>query len=511
LPSLHDIYCGRLLVKRNIVELQTIWESFQRLHKSFEQGRVIGLIEDLKNAGVINEGHVQKLKKASARHQLLVQEKLFAKIVLKHNHLTQDALRALVAEQKRNRFDKGLGIMLMDRAVISAEQLQELQAEQAINYAEKVSDSEEGFQLLLSELVPPFSAEQENKVLDALSLRPDRKPKTEGLWTHQEAAGAVAVTPNGASSSAESKADPERALYESSDNAFSNVSGRFPAFIEESSLRPEDCPIYGYEIIQVLGKGAMGVVYKARHIFTDRITALKVLPLRFAVDSQYLERFKREAIACMRLQHENIVRAYDFGGSEDYYYLALEYIDGQTLEDLINKQQMIAERHAIKLIRDVAMGLDFAWKEGILHRDIKPENIMITNAGQAKLCDFGIVKLIDMEDQPAVTLAGTTVGTPFYISPEQAKGEEDLDIRSDLYSLGITLFQMLTGSVPFTGKSQGAILVRHILEDVPDPRTIKPDLSPTAAELVGMLTRKKREERFQTPMQLVEKIDKLSL
>ena len=508
MPSLHDIYCGRLLVKRNIVVLQTIWESFQRLHKHFERGRVVGLIEDLKNAGVINEGHVQKLKKASVRHQLLIQEKLFAKLVLKHKHLSQESLRTLVAEQKRNSFAKGLGVMLVERSIINSEQLQELQAEQAIQYAEKVSESEERFQLVLAELSPPFSPEQEVKVLDALGLTADRKPKTEGLWTKKEAK--AAQSPDWVSTSEEAKADPERALYESSDNAFSNVSGRFPAFVEDNSLRPEDCPIYGYEILKVLGKGAMGVVYKARHIFTDRITALKVLPLRLAVDSQYLERFKREAMACMRLQHDNIVRAYDFGGSEDYYYLALEYIDGQTLEDLINKQKVIPEKQAVKLIRDVALGLDFAWKEGILHRDIKPENIMITHEGQAKLCDFGIVKLVDMDDQLGVTLAGTTVGTPFYISPEQAKGEDDLDIRSDIYSLGITLFHLLTGTVPFTGKSQGAILVRHILENVPDPRSFKADLSPTVAELVGYMTRKKRGERFQTPMQLVETIDKLS-
>lgn len=504
MPSLHDIYCGRLLIKRNVVAPQTIWESLQRLHQSFEQGRIVGLIEDLKNAGQINENHVQKLKKAAARHQLLVQEKLFANIILKRQHLNKEALRILVSEQKRNCFDKGLGMMLLERAIIDEDTLQDIQADQAIQYAEKVSESEAHFQQVLSELHPPYSVEQEHKVLDTLGLTPDRKPKTENLWSKQEAKAAINAPP------VEPRVDPERALYESSDNAFSNVSGRFPAFVEESDLRPEDCPIYGYEIIRVLGKGAMGVVYKARHIFTDRITALKVLPLRLAVDTQYLERFKREAIACMRLQHDNIVRAYDFGGSEDYYYLALEFIDGSTLEELLKQQTVIAERQAVKYIRDVALGLDFAWKEGILHRDIKPENIMVTMTGNAKLCDFGIVKLKDMVDQPNVTLAGTTVGTPFYISPEQAKGEEDLDIRSDLYSLGITLFHLLTGQVPFTGKSQGAILVRHILENVPDPRKLKPDLSPAVAELVGLMTKKKRAERFQTPQDLINTIDKLS-
>ena len=161
LPSLHDIYCGRLLVKRNIVALQTIWESLQRLHEHSQRGRVIGLIEDLKSAGEINEKHVKKLKKAIVRHQLLVQEKLFAKIVLRRRHVTPDALRVLVAEQKKNRFNKGLGPMLMEKSIISASLLQELQAEQAVQYAQKVADSESLFRKMLGELKSPFSKSQE--------------------------------------------------------------------------------------------------------------------------------------------------------------------------------------------------------------------------------------------------------------------------------------------------------------------------------------------------------------
>jgi eukaryotic-like serine/threonine-protein kinase len=138
---------------------------------------------------------------------------------------------------------------------------------------------------------------------------------------------------------------------------------------------------------------------------------------------------------------------------------------------------------------------------------VKPENIMITREGMAKLCDFGIVKLLD-RDEGAVTVAGTTVGTPFYIAPEQARGEEELDTRTDLYALGITLFHLVTGRVPFTGKSQGAILVRHILEDVPDPRTVAPDVTEGTAAIVKRLTRKKREDRYPTPRDLVADIDR---
>jgi len=274
-------------------------------------------------------------------------------------------------------------------------------------------------------------------------------------------------------------------------------------------IAPEDCPIYGYEIVEELGKGAMGVVYKARHVHTDRMTALKVLPLRLAAKTQYLERFKREAMAVMRLQHDNVVRAYDFGGSEDYYYLALEFVDGETLDRVLAREGgVLPERRALDIARQVARGLGCAFAHGVIHRDVKPENVMLTREGTAKLCDFGIVKLSDLEDG-TLTMSGTTVGTPFYISPEQARGEDDLDIRSDLYSLGITLFHLATGRVPFTGKSQGAILVRHILEEVPDPRTFKEDLSEGLAGIVLRLTRKKREDRFDTPEDAARAIDAL--
>ena len=250
----------------------------------------------------------------------------------------------------------------------------------------------------------------------------------------------------------------------------------------------------------------MGVVYKARHVFTGRITALKILPLKLAEKSQYLERFKREAIALMRIEHPNVVRGYDFGGSDDYYYLALEYVAGKTLDEVLQREPWLTEKRALLIVRQVALGLAAAARYGIVHRDIKPENIMVTAEGVAKICDFGIVKLEDLDDKE-VTLAGTTVGTPFYISPEQARGDENLDIKSDLYSLGITLYQLTTGEVPFTGKSQGIILVRHILEDVPDPRTLNPALTPKLAAIVSRLTQKKPQDRYPTVEALIHDID----
>lgn len=506
MPSLHDIYCGRQLVKHNIVSVKAMWGSLQRLAAHQQDGRIVSLVEDLRREGHITNRHVRKLKQATDRHQALLREKMLAQIVLEHQLVDRTILKSLVDSQRNDNFMQGLGPMLIAQDLISQSALQKIQAEQAVRFAQMLTDKETAFNDEITSLAAPFNNEQERRVLEALGLGGDRKTRTTNLFTRQEAQALLTEDPKPASQEP-ARGEDDASLYESSDNAFN--SQRILAAVDDSHLKKaEECPIYGYEIVKELGQGAMGVVYKARHIFTDRLTALKVLPLRLAKDGQYLERFKREAIACMRLQHDNIVRAYDFGGSEDYYYLALEFIDGETLEETLERDGAIPEETCMRYAHGLAQGLDFAWSLKVLHRDIKPENIMITKDGDAKLCDFGIVKLVDMEDEAAVTMAGTTVGTPYYISPEQARGADDLDIRSDIYSFGITLWHALTGQVPFTGKSQGAILVRHILEAVPDPRTAKPELNPKVADIINKMIAKKREDRFQTPADIAAEIEK---
>lgn len=568
MPSVHDIYCGRLLVRRKICSPEQIWRALRVLNKRVASGEVASLAEELRAANVLTERQVEKLEAATQHHRALLQEKLLASMILARGLATRDRLKDLVEEQRRENYSRGIGPMLVEAELLTAAQLAQLQGEVSIAYAQTITESEARFIEDIRGFEAPFDSEEEQKVLDTLGLTENRKRPTEGLWSREEAQ-AVAADPSSSRSSASSGAAPAEAtrspgtgaedfggrpLFESGEyQAYNPDSGDSresavrvavgqespddpddpddegdsreeppkPAITgadegssqahspARSELRPEDCPIYGYEILAELGKGAMGVVYKCRHVFTDRITALKVLPLNLAKDGQFLERFKREAIASMRLQHENIVRAYDFGGSEEYYYLALEFIDGETLESRLQRDGLVPELETLHIARGVAAGLAFAAGVGVLHRDIKPENIMVTRAGVPKLCDFGIVKLLDLTEGSSVTLAGTTVGTPYYISPEQARGQEDLDIRSDIYSLGITLWHMLTGQLPFTGKSQGAILVRHILEEVPDPRSARPSLNAAIAELVNRMCKKKREERFQHPGELVQAIDRL--
>ncbi|MHC4660988.1 MAG: protein kinase domain-containing protein [Planctomycetota bacterium] len=266
-------------------------------------------------------------------------------------------------------------------------------------------------------------------------------------------------------------------------------------------------PIKGYQILEKLGKGGMGVVYKAVQESLDRTVALKVLPNMLANDSQYLQRFIREAKSAATLNHPNVVQALDVNESNGYYYFAMEYVDGMTVRQRLEEGGTFSEQDALEVIYQIALALDHAQKNSIVHRDIKPDNIMLSKDGTAKLCDLGLAKSIAVDG--SLTQTGVAIGTPFYISPEQAKGAEKIDIRSDIYSLGVTLFHMLTGSVPFKGSTPIMIIAKHINESVPDPRVIRGELSQGISDLTLWMTARDIDARCQSPTALIEAIESI--
>jgi eukaryotic-like serine/threonine-protein kinase len=263
--------------------------------------------------------------------------------------------------------------------------------------------------------------------------------------------------------------------------------------------------IGGFEILSRLGRGGMGAVYKARQVSMDRLVALKVLPPVLAKDKNFIERFFREARAVAKLNHPNIVQGIDVGVAEKYYYFAMEFVDGETVQKMLGRDGPMDEKVALNIVLQIAQALHHASRNDMIHRDVKPDNIMVTPSGVAKLCDLGLAK--SLVGASSVTQTGLAVGTPHYISPEQARGEDDVDTRADIYSLGATLYHMVVGATPYSGSSAAVVMTKHLNDEVPNPREARPELSMGLVRLVEKMMAKDRADRYQTPEDVIKDID----
>ena len=254
--------------------------------------------------------------------------------------------------------------------------------------------------------------------------------------------------------------------------------------------------ISGYKILGKLGAGAMATVYKAKQISLDRMVAIKKLPEKFSQNPQFIERFFAEGRAAASLNHPNIVQAFDVGNEGDIYYFVMEYVDGRTVHEDIVEHKRFKEKQAVEIIIQVAEALEHAHNQGLIHRDVKPKNIMITKEGVVKLADMGLARAIS-DVEAAEAEAGRAFGTPYYISPEQIRGEKEIGPPADIYSLGTTLYHMVTGAVPFEGKSPSAVMHKHLKSELIPPDHVNPKLSAGISEVIEMMMAKKVKHRYQ--------------
>lgn len=262
-----------------------------------------------------------------------------------------------------------------------------------------------------------------------------------------------------------------------------------------------------YQILRRLGRGGMADVYAARHLTLGRDVAMKVLRREFATDKDYVERFRREARAAARLNHSNIVQVYDVGSVDSLHYITQELIDGENLREHLQRRGTLSAEEAFEVLTAVASALELASEAGITHRDIKPENIMRSSRGEVKVADFGLARLGTdaAKGQSDLTQAGLTLGTPRYMSPEQIQGHA-VDVRSDLYSLGVTMYHLLAGRPPFEADDALALAVRH-LHETPMPLDRArgaSDLPETLIAVIARLMNKLPGDRFQSPRELLD-------
>ena len=252
-----------------------------------------------------------------------------------------------------------------------------------------------------------------------------------------------------------------------------------------------------YEILEKIGTGGMSDVYRAKDHKLNRMVAMKILRQEFAENENFVSKFRTEAQAAAGLMHPNIVNVYDVGDENGVYYIVMELVDGITLKKYIEEKNRLTVREAVSITIQVAMGLEAAHRNNVIHRDIKPQNIMISREGKVKVTDFGIAKAATSN-----TITSNVMGSVHYTSPEQARGGYS-DAKSDIYSLGVTLFEMLTGRVPFNGDTTVAIAIKHIQEPIPSVRKYVPDVPLSVEKIVLKCCQKSPDRRYQSASELI--------
>jgi serine/threonine protein kinase len=260
--------------------------------------------------------------------------------------------------------------------------------------------------------------------------------------------------------------------------------------------------IKGYEIKELIATGGMAAIYRATDVTTGKTVAIKILHGHLAQDKDFITRFEREAQAAASLKHDNVIDMLDYGEAAGVYYIAMEYVDGKSLKDIINSVRFIPHDIALAIVYDICKGIEHAHQKGVVHRDLKPANILVNKDGRVKITDFGLAQA---QDLTSITVTGAIVGTPAYMSPEQAAGKK-VDVRSDIFSLGVVVYEMVTGTKPFGGETYSSVI--HAILTVPAPKPIdaNPLVDESISTIIEKMLQKDTDTRYQNIVNLSEDV-----
>jgi serine/threonine-protein kinase len=274
--------------------------------------------------------------------------------------------------------------------------------------------------------------------------------------------------------------------------------------VELPNLTSQHIP--GYQLLEKVGQGSMGTVFKAKQLSMNRVVAIKVLHPRLAANQEFLTRFQREAHLAAQFNSNHVIQAIDVGTAGNINYFVMEYVEGVTIKDELEKGKIFEEAEAVDIVLQIARALQSAHRRNLVHRDIKPANIVRTKDGTAKLADLGMARMTTDEAHVKAE-KGLAIGTPYYMAPEQIRGRSDVDSRADIYSLGATLFHMVTGRPPFPFSKVEEVLQAHLKEELTPPDHINTKLSAGLGEVVEFMMAKSRRKRYPSPDELITDLE----
>lgn len=495
-----ELFFGRVLLELGAVGEHELEEAVRLRAQAIDLALGVSLEEVLKNKDMVDVERLARAHRVRAAAEAIHEEILYGKLASEHGVVPFQRVKRAMLVQSRRSFMHSLGHLLMraghlDRAGHLKIVTQLLQVHQGELMREKKQ---------LKAAAKPREVIQ--KVSDTRKVRPlfGSIALKHGFITEAQLDECVRE---------------QRVLEEKGERWFlgallqrKGYLGSDEVSIICKTLEDEiaNDHIDGYQIVAPLGRGAMALVYAAKQLNLDRVVALKVLDPKLLFDNEFIDRFVTEARAAARLNHPNIVQAYDVGSSKGYHYFAMEYVEGVTLRELIEQggnMGRVDEQMALFIVREVARSLQHAEMHRLVHRDIKPGNIMISRAGVVKLCDLGLAQRTDARDGNKDD--GVILGSPYYIAPEQIEGRPDLDSRADMYSLGATLFHIVTGRSPFVGRTPEDVCLKHLSDPVPDPREFNNTLTQRILPVLFRMMAKDREQRHPNMAELIADLNRV--